>query len=152
MIYRRLFDTPGWGFRSQLQDLERMRQQMERLFSGGSEGRLPSAQAGVFPAINLTEDKDHFYVRAELPGVKSDELDIQATANGLSISGERKMEVQQENVRYHRRERESGKFSRMVGLPAEIDADGVSATLKDGLLTISVPKAEIAKPRQISVK
>jgi HSP20 family protein len=107
--------------------------------------------AGVFPLINLTEDKDKYYVRAELPGVKGDELDIQVTGKNLAISGERKIAAEGEGARYHRREREAGTFSRMIGLPGEVDADNVEANLENGVLSITVPKAEIAKPRQITI-
>jgi HSP20 family protein len=110
-----------------------------------------SGQAGVFPPINLTEDKDKYYVRAELPGVTGDDLDIQATGNNLAISGERKIAAE-ENARYHRREREAGTFSRMIGLPGEIDADKIDASLKNGVLSIAISKAEVAKPKQITVK
>ncbi|MEN8692107.1 MAG: Hsp20/alpha crystallin family protein [Desulfobacterales bacterium] len=101
--------------------------------------------------MNLTEDKDHYYLRAELPGISAEDLDIQATGNNLSISGERKIEVEKDNVRYHRKEREEGKFSRAISLPGDIDADGVSASLTNGILKVSVPKAEKAKPKQISI-
>ena len=150
MIYRRLFNVPTWQFRSPFGELERMRHQMDRLFE---EARAPykEAQAGVFPLTNLSEDKENYYVRAELAGVKGDQLDIQVTGNNLAISGERKIAAEEEGARYHRREREAGTFSRMIGLPGEIDADKVNANLKNGILTIVVPKAEIAKPKQISV-
>ena len=81
-----------------------------------------------------------------------DDLDIQATANTVSISGERKMASEEEDAKYHRREREAGKFSRMIGLPSDIDANKVEANLKNGILTVVVPKAESAKSRQITVK
>ena len=109
-------------------------------------------QAGVFPLINLTEDKDNYYVRAELPGVKAGELDIQASANNLAISGERKIASEDESAKYHRREREAGKFSRMIGLPGDINPDKVEAKLESGILTVVVAKAEAAKPKQITVK
>jgi HSP20 family protein len=152
MFYRRLFDFPSGGFKQQFEDLDRMRQQMERIYSRLTDARLPAFQAGVFPAINLTESKDNYYVRAELPGVKPEDLDIQATANGLSIAGERKIPAEDDGVKYHRRERESGSFARMISLPGEIDADKVDAGLSDGILTVTIPKAEIAKPKQIAVK
>ena len=107
--------------------------------------------AGVFPLINLTEDKDHYYVRAELPGLKGDELDIQVTGKNLAISGERKIAAAEEGARYHRREREAGSFSRMIGLPGEVDTENVEASLANGILTIAISKAEIAKPKQISI-
>jgi HSP20 family protein len=123
---------------------------MDRLFE---EARAPyqGASAGVFPLVNLTEDKNNYYVRAELPGVNADELDIQATANNIAISGERKIAAEGEGARYHRREREAGKFSRVIGLPGDIDADKVEANLSNGILTVVISKAEAAKPKQISV-
>ncbi|MGB9440266.1 MAG: Hsp20/alpha crystallin family protein [Desulfobacterales bacterium] len=150
MIYRRLFNVPTWQFRSPFGELERMRQQMNRLLE---ETRAPyqPAQAGVFPLTNLSEDKDNYYVRAELPGVKGDQLDIQVTGNNLAISGERKIAAEEEGARYHRREREAGTFSRMIGLPGEVDTDKVDANLQNGILTVVVPKAEITKPKQITV-
>ena len=150
MIYRRLFNVPSWQFRSPFGELERMRKQLDRLFE---ETRAPyqPAQAGVFPLTNLSEDKDNYYVRAELPGVKGDQLDIQVTGNNLAISGERKIAAEEEGARYHRREREAGTFSRMIGLPGEVDTDKVDANLQNGILTVVVPKAEIAKPKQITI-
>jgi len=151
MIYRRVFNVPSWRFRSPFDELERMRRQMDRLFEDTmSPHQRP--RAGVFPLINLTEDKDNYYVRAELPGVKGDELDIQATSNNLAISGERKIAAEEEGAKYHRREREAGTFSRMVALPGEVNTDKVEANLQHGILTVVVPKAEVAKPKQISVK
>jgi HSP20 family protein len=150
MIYRRFWGVPGWDFRSPYGELERVRRQMDRLYEGlSSQGQR--ATAGVFPLINLTENKDRFFVRAELPGMSSSELEIQATANSVSISGERQIPAEKE-ARYHRRERESGRFSRVLSLPQEINPDQVEAGLVDGILTVTLPKAEIAKPRQISVK
>ena len=108
--------------------------------------------AGVFPLTNVTEDSDNYYVRAELPGITSDELDIQVTAKGISISGERKIPVEGNNVKYHRREREAGKFSRTINLPENVDVNKVDASLKNGILTVIIPKSEVAKPRQITVK
>jgi len=152
MFIRRPFYFPDESFRSPFRELERMRQDMDRLMEGfgGRIYRLPTA--GVFPLINLTEDKDTYFVRAELPGVKADELDISATGNALSISGERKIGQEDETVRYHRREREAGTFNRIISLPGEVDADKINAELKEGILTIHIPKAEKAKPKQISVK
>jgi len=152
MFYRRLFDFPTRGLRSPLNELDRLRQQMEKWQGALSEGAFPIPAAGVFPLTNVTEDKDNYYVRAELPGIKSDELDIQVTVKGISISGERKIPVEGNNVKYHRREREAGKFSRTINLPEDVDVNKVDASLKNGILTVTIPKAEIAKPRQISIK
>lgn len=149
MIYRRFFNVPTWRIRSPWEELQRMRQQLEQIFDEAPGQR---ASAGVFPLINLTEDKDCYYLRAELPGVNAEELDIQATANNVAISGERKIAAEAENARYHRREREAGSFSRMIGLPGDINSDKVDAKLENGILTIVVPKAEAAKPKQITIK
>ena len=149
MIYRRFFNVPTWRFRSPWDELHRMRQQLEQMFDDTPGQR---ASAGVFPLINLTEDRNNYYVRAELPGVKAEELDIQATANNIAISGERKIAAEGENARYHRREREAGSFSRMIGLPGDINSDKVDAKLENGVLTVVIAKAEAAKPKQITIK
>ena len=148
MIYRRFFNVPTYRIRSPWDELQRMRQQLDQMFD---DAPVQRASAGVYPLINLTEDKDKYYVRAELPGVKGDALDIQVTGKNLAISGERKIAAEEEGARYHRREREAGTFSRMIGLPGEVDTDKVEARLENGILTILVPKAEIAKPKQISI-
>ncbi|MDJ0783252.1 MAG: Hsp20/alpha crystallin family protein [Desulfosarcinaceae bacterium] len=128
-----------------------MRRQLDQVFSSDYD-KLPGVVgSGVFPAINLTEDADRFYIRAELPGVPSDALQMQATGKNLSISGERKIAAEKEGVRYHRREREAGKFSRVIAMPTQIDPDRIEAKLEDGILTIRVPKADAVKPRQISI-
>lgn len=152
MFYRRLFDFPTRGFRSSFRELDRLQRQMEQWHGALSGGALPMPSAGVFPLTNLTEDSDNYYLRAELPGIKSDELDIQVTAKGMSISGERKIPVEGNNVKYHRREREAGKFSRLINLPDDIDVDKVDAKLENGVLTMTLPKAEKTKPRQITVQ
>ncbi|MGD8274204.1 MAG: Hsp20/alpha crystallin family protein [Desulfobacterales bacterium] len=148
MIYRRFFNVPTFRVRTPWEELHRMRQQLDHLFDAAPSQRV---SAGVFPLINLTEDKDSYYVRAELPGVKGDELDIQVTGKNLAISGERKIAAEEEGARYHRREREAGTFSRMIGLPGEVDTDRVEAKLENGILNIVISKAEVAKPKQISV-
>jgi HSP20 family protein len=143
-------EFPVWRFRSPTEEVEKMRRQMDQWLEGFANVARQGAQAGVFPLVNLTEDADRYFVRAELPGVSGDHLDIQATGKSLAIAGERKIAVS-EGVQYHRRERESGKFSRIIALPREIDADKVEARLDNGILTVMIPKAETAKPRQISV-
>jgi HSP20 family protein len=102
--------------------------------------------------MNVTHDQDNYYVRAELPGLKADDLDISVTGETLSISGERKLPVEDEKAQYHRREREAGSFSRIVSLPGQIDAKKVEARCTNGVLTVTLPKAEAAKPKQITIK
>jgi HSP20 family protein len=129
-----------------------MRRQVDWLSASFSRGPSGELAAGVFPAMNVTEDQDNYYVRAELPGLKADELEISVTVDTLAISGERKLPGEDEKAQYHRRERDEGKFSRIVNLPAQIDVDGVKAGCTDGVLEVRLPKAETVKPKRIAVK
>lgn len=148
MIMRRLFDTPVWR-PNLFEELEQMRRRIGRFYEeSGKETR----RAGVFPLINVTENKESYFIRAELPGMKADEINISATGDSLALSGERKISAEDKNANYHRRERESGKFSRMISLPAAIDASKAEANMTDGILTIVLPKAESAKPKQIAIR
>lgn len=152
MIIRKLGEWPTFNWRNPFEELERMRRQMDH-FLGSYTRDLPGATfAGVFPLTNLSEDKDAYYVRAELPGIKANELDISITGNSLAISGQRMIPAQGENVKYHRREREAGTFSRVITLPGQVDANKVEAQSLNGVLTVVLPKAESAKPKQISIK
>ncbi len=152
MFPRRFVDFPEWNVWEPFGQLERLRRQMERVSNLTAPATPYFAAAGVFPLTNVSEDKDKYYVRAELPGMTADQIEITATENNLSIAGERSIPGEADNVRYHRRERESGKFSRMLGLPGSIDPDKVEANFKNGVLTVALPKSEASKPKQVTVK
>jgi HSP20 family protein len=152
MIIRRIGGWPTWEWRSPFGELERMRREMDRLSEALTGPLYREPLAGVFPLMNVTEDGDNYYVRAELPGIKADELSISLTGNGLTVAGERTIPAENEKARYHRREREAGKFSRVTSLPSQVDASKVEARCVDGVLTVVLPKAEAAKPKQIAVK
>jgi HSP20 family protein len=152
MLLRRVTDWPSPASASPFEELERMRRQMDLLSSGFSRGLFGETPSGVFPLMNVTEDEDKFYVRAELPGLKAKELDISVTGNTLSISGERKLPVENEKAQYHRRERDAGSFNRIVSLPAQVNTSKVEAECSDGILTVVLPKAEEAKPKKIAIK
>ena len=152
MFLRRLNTWPASERSSSFDELDRMKRQMDQLFGQLAGTRTTEQFAGVFPLFNVTEDKDNFYVRAELPGLKPDDIDISVTADSLSISGERKIESQAKDVQYHRREREAGTFSRIINLPGQIDTEKVEARNRNGILTITLGKAEATKPKQISIK
>lgn len=143
--------VPGWM--SSLSELERMKLEMNRL-TDALFGRTSwqRRSAGVFPAINLTEDTDNFYARAEIPGIAASDIDLQIVGKNLSISGERKIPSEGENVRYHRREREAGKFSRVIALPGDVNPEKINAKITNGVLTVTIAKSETAKPRQIKVQ
>ncbi len=151
MFVRRAFNWPNWNYSPSYSELSNMRRQMDRLWEGLSGGPQ-TASPGVFPLINVTEDSDAYRIRAELPGIKADELDITVTGKSLAIAGERKIPEETNGAKYHRREREAGSFRRMVSLPGPISAEKVEATCTNGILTVVLPKAEEAKPRQIAVK
>jgi len=152
MINSRLFDFPGFGWRGHFQELDRIRRNLDSLVNQVENRPAAMAAAGVFPLINLTEDKDTYYLRAELPGVKAEDLSIESTDSNLSISGERKIADIAKNAKYHRREREQGRFSRIISMPERVNRDKIEAKLDDGILTITIPKAESEKPKQISVQ
>ena len=152
MVYRKLFGVPSWRVRSPFEELERMRNRMDRLIDGFSRGTFEPTSAGVFPLINLVEDKESYYLYAELPGVKAESLDIEATANNLSISGERLISLEDEGAKYHRKEREAGRFSRIVQMPGDINPETVDAALVNGILSVKVPKAEAEKPKKIVIQ
>ena len=151
MLLRRLADWPTADWTSPFEKLENMKRQMDLLSERLSRGLWSPPSAGVFPLMNVTEAKDKYYIRAELPGFKADELDISVTGDTFSIAGERKLSEEDEKARYHRREREAGNFSRIVSLPGRIDTGKVDASCADGVLTVTLPKAEEAKPKQITV-
>ena len=140
-MFTRIMNTPFWGWRTPFAEMDRLREQLER----------GNRWSGVFPLINVTEDKDNYRIRAELPGLKAEDLDISATAASVALSGERKIPVE-EGASYHRRERRAGKFSRLLTLPTDVDSSKVEAEFSNGVLTVRLPKAEAAKPRQITVK
>ena len=152
MITRRIHNFPAMGWQNPFEEMERMSRQLDLLTNAmfGSAG-LPFSPSGVFPAVNITEDVNKYYVRAELPGLKADEINLQVRGKNLSISGERKIQSEGKNATYHRREREEGSFSRIIVLPGDINADCVEANMVNGILTVAIDKSETAKPKQITV-
>lgn len=104
-----------------------------------------------FPSVNAWEDAHNLYLEAELPGFKIEELDITFTGGELTIRGTRN-ETKPEGATFYRRERPSGSFSRTLRVGTEVDASKISASLTNGVLTVTLPKAEAAKPRKIDVK
>ena len=141
-----LMDWPPFGRLTSLRD------EINRLFES------PEANGGsdVFnswaPAVDVYEDHNNLTVRAELPGMNKADIDISLHENVITISGERKEEKQVAGNQASRRERFQGRFTRSISLPKQVNAAEVKATYKDGMLTVTLPKAEEAKPRQISIQ
>lgn len=141
------------GWRSEpFSELQRLQREMDRLLNTLSGSWGASRPAGVFPNLNILEDEDNFYVRAELTGVAPEDIEITTQNNDLIIKGERRIPVERENVSYHRRERESGSFRRITTLPTQIDGTKVTAVCKNGILIVTLPKAPEVKARHIEVK
>lgn len=136
------YQRPGlvWASFGRLSNLQ---EELDRLFE--------SPLTGWAPALDVHEDKDNFIVRTELPGLKREDIEVSLQDGTLIISGERKVEEKREGVEVHRQERFYGKFQRALTLPAPVAADKVKAQYKDGVLTITLPKTEEAKPKQIDV-
>jgi HSP20 family protein len=103
------------------------------------------------PPVDVRETEDAFVVTAELPGLSREDIQITLENNILRVSGERKFERDEKQDNYHRIERSYGAFTRSFALPSQVDADRVQAAFKDGVLTITVPKAEAARPRKIDI-
>jgi len=114
--------------------------------------RVPSEELGWTPSVEMYEKDDKFVVRAELPGMKKEELDISVLGDTLTIKGERKTESEVKEEDYYRCELCYGKFSRSIALPTAVDAGKVEASYENGILEITLPKAKEAKPKKIEVR
>lgn len=104
------------------------------------------------PAIDVYEEQDDIVVKADLPGVTKDDIEVNVTGSTLTIKGEKKKEEETKDQDFHRWERSYGSISRSVDLPAEVKSDQVKATLKDGVLEVRLPKTEHAKKQRVTVK
>jgi HSP20 family protein len=151
MLVRRVWPSRP-TFEGSFSDFDQIRREMLRLLDASTGDSAPDQAAGVFPPMNITQDDENFYLRAEIPGIKPAELSISALRNRVAISGSREIPREHERVSYHRKERAEGAFNRSVTLPMEVDAERVDARYTDGILTLTLPKAEQAKPRQIAVR
>lgn len=132
---------------------DELRREMERLCTGFGvdAAHLPFAPPAAFPALTIWDAGDAVCVEAELPGFNRDDLEVYAVANELTIKGRRTPSDDEKRV-YHRQERAVGEFTRVVTLPVEVNAERVEATLKDGVLTLCLPKVQALMPRKIAVK
>jgi len=128
-------------------EMDGFRSEFDRLF-----GRQVLGAAGSIPALNVWEDETRFYVETDLPDVAADKLDVTVKeGNRLTVSGERKL-CEPANAVWHRQERFSGPFTREFMLPTPVDADKVEAKFENGVLKLTLPKSEAARPRKINVK
>lgn len=136
--------------------LMQLRSEMDRLFNSFFETPFAvpvptGGWSGWSPAIDVTDHEDEIVVCAEVPGLNPDEIDISISGNELTISGEKRESSEDTQRGVHRSERRFGAFSRVIGLPAEVDADKVRAECRNGELVVHIPKSETQKPRKIPV-
>ena len=134
--------------------VDKFHSRMSELFEDvfGRPQRASSVQNGVwYPRVDISESKDSYLIRAEVPGMKKEDFSLEVKDNTLTLSGEKKLEQPAEGVEYRRVERVAGKFVRTFTLPELVKHDAIKATYQDGVLEIQVPKAEEAKPKQIKI-
>jgi HSP20 family protein len=140
-IWRR---RDAFGF---LPEIQRLQRDMNSLFAG-----MPAAVSQEYPALNLWRGEHDYILTAELPGIDPAQLDISVVGDRLTFSGSQDFEALQEGEGYHRQERNSGRFSRTLQLPFQIDAEKVTAKYEKGILNLTLPIRTADKPRKIAIK
>ena len=142
------------GALSPFNELNRIRKEIFRIFEDPFSALAPSTSffEGWEPNIDIYEDKDKISVKAELPGMKKEDISVSLDGNTLTIAGERKHEEQHKEGETYRAERFFGRFQRSITLPQQVDSNKIQANYKDGVLTVTLPKSEEAKSKQIEVK
>ena len=143
-MYRRLRLPSIW------REMDQLQREMNRLMESSLGPRSFSSLS--FPAINIWTSEEGQVITAEMPGFDTKDIDINITADKLILEGERKPDSVIEDAKYHRQERSHGKFSRSIQLPFMVDTNKVDASFKDGILEISLKRAEVDKPKKITVK
>lgn len=136
-------------------DMLTLRDRMDRLFED-SLSRLRDSEEDIMhttwsPAVDIYETAGSLVIKAEIPGVDKNDISVEVKDNSLYLKGERKFEKDIKEENYHRMERSYGSFTRVFSLPTTVDQDKVKASFKNGVLEITIPKIEEAKPKQISV-
>jgi HSP20 family protein len=148
---------PGWGIRPwrpfrELEDVERRFDELfNRPYLPRLWRRLPVEEIGWTPTIETFEKEDKFVVKAELPGMKKEDIDVSVVGDTLTIKGERKAESETKEENYYCCERSYGSFFRSIALPSSVDAKKIEASYEDGVLEVSLPKAAEVKLKKISV-
>jgi HSP20 family protein len=139
-----------------INELDRLRREIEQSANGsGSRARtafLPGRAARQYPLVNVHDDGQNFYVEALAPGVDPGNLEVTVVGNRLTLAGEKAALGEVASERIHRTERATGRFVRSIDLPAEVDANAVAAEYQHGLLKLTLPRAEAARPRRVEVK
>lgn len=141
---------------SPLGEMKRFRQLMDEFFREEFPDRYlltpEMTEVNWIPTLDLLDEGDHYLVRAEVPGVKKEELDVVLKDNILTIKGESRKEVKEEKKNYHRQEISYGRFMRTVQLPGEVNSQQVEASLKEGILSLKLPKLRPEVPKESKIK
>jgi len=133
-------------------ELDEIQHRLNRLFVDKAAKTPPDAFADFMPAVDIQETDNEFIVKADLPDVKKEDVKVHLQDGVLAIEGERRLEKEEKGMRFHRVEREYGKFVRRFAMPVDIDPDKIRAEFKEGVLNVVLPKAPSAKPKMIDVK
>lgn len=143
-MYRRYSIRPVW------REMDRLQREMNRLFDTYTPTRQRPAPG--YPAMNIWANEEGLSLTAEVPGVRSEDIDISVVGETLTLTGERKPDELKEGARYHRQERGYGRFTRSIQLPFPVNVNKVEATFRNGILNVNLPRAEQDKPKKIAVK
>ena len=135
-----------------MREMMTLREAMDRLFDDAFTRPLSFSGVSASPAIDMYQTSDEVVVKAALPGLKANDVDITITGETLTLRGEYKQETEQKDTNYNIREQRSGSFERSLLLPTDVKADKAKADFENGILTITLPKAEEVKPKTITVK
>ena len=143
---------PRWGITPwrPFRELEEWERRFDDLL-GRPLWRLPVEERGWMPAVDVFEKEDKFVVKAELPGMKEEDIHVSVVGDTLSIKGEKKTETEVKEEDYYRSERSYGSFCRSIPLPSNVDADKIEASFEDGVLEVALPKSAKVKPKKIAV-
>jgi HSP20 family protein len=133
-------------------ELEEVQRDMNRLFDNLSTLRPPGIDLGFVPAVEIEDTTDHYLLHLELPGLKPEDLNLEVSAESVSISGERRAENRSDNCGKTRSEFHYGKFERVIPLPGRVNNQGVKADYQHGVLTVTLPKAEVEKQKVVKVQ
>lgn len=137
-----------------MRNLFNLHSQMEKVFGdlfASHEGESDMEGTSWMPTVDISEMENGFEIRAELPGVSENDVNVSVTDNRLTIKGEKRQEEEIDGKSYHRVERRYGSFQRSFTLPRHVESDGIKAQFTDGVLTLEIPKTEVAKPTEIPI-
>lgn len=134
-------------------ELQSIQDQIGRMFDSpaGRDDDASLMRGSWIPPVDVSEEGDHLILKAELPGMNEDDIEIEFENGLLTLKGERAFESEKNDRNYHRIERSYGKFVRSFNLPRSVDAEGIQAAYENGVLEVKIPKREEAKPRQIRI-